>query len=150
MHETFRSHHKLLEPVLSEYVRERSRCHSPESFFRWFWQRESGHCVNAMKSAVKFLLIESWREALIARLVHSGQSASLPNDRRAVRDLVDPLLKAAASDAATVDKAAVQQQHRESFEFCEAVVRLAMDMLRKREPEEEGLPAACSAQAHAE
>ena len=69
-----------------------------------------------------------------ARLVVRASGAALgappfalPVERRHLRDLVDPLLQ-----AASVEAAESTQSHRESVEFADVVVALALMALRKR------------------
>ena len=135
MVQTFERRHLLLRPALQAYlqpvgVSSSKRCHTVEGFFQAFWTREQGKCARALGAAVQFLLMELWRARLVVRATGAVLGAppfALPAERRHLRDLVDPLLQAASAEAAEST-----QSHRESVEFADVVVALALMALRKR------------------
>ena len=135
MVQTFERRHLLLRPALQAYLQpvghsSSKRCHTAEGFFQAFWTREQGKCARALGAAVQFLLMELWRARLVVRAsgaVLGAPPFALPVERRLLRDLVDPLLQAASAEAAEST-----QSHRESVEFADVVVALALMALRKR------------------
>lgn len=137
MQSTFARFHVLLRPALEAYLNDGSgsskRCKSADGFYKAFWEKEKRRCGKALATAVQFLLMEHWRARLVAKLEQMPPPSALApalaagGGRRAVRDLVDPVLQAASAEAAEA-----KVHHRESLEFAEAVVCAAAASLRKR------------------
>ena len=125
---TFHRRHALLLPLLHQYL-ERARCKSLESFLHAFYVKEKLSAVRGLGAAAEFLLMEAWRAHWVSREPHG----SLPAERKAQRSLMDPLLRAAAEAVAK----SPEQLHRESVEFCDAVVDHASRALRARKRSEE-------------
>ena len=121
--EAFHRRHALLLPLLSQYL-QRARCSSLESFLHAFYNKEKLVPARALGAAAEFLLMEAWRANWLAR----DATSTLPTERKAQRGLMDPLLRSAADAVAK----APQQLHRESVEFCDAVVEHASRALRVR------------------
>ena len=79
----FDVHHRLLRPVLADYISRAdkevsARSKRTDGFFHAFFQKEGGRAGRGLATAVHYLLMEQWRASLL-----SHSPALLPaNDRR--------------------------------------------------------------------
>lgn len=137
----FDRRHALLQPVLRHYLETggggssssggSGRVKSLASFLHAFYVKEKLCAPRAVAAAAEFLNMESWRARWLEQQRRApGDDAlpGLPKERRAQRDAMDPLLKAAATAVA----ARPEQLHRESVEFAASVVAEASRARRVR------------------
>lgn len=120
----FDRHHGLLKSVLDAYLSRGTagKCRSLDSFLHAFYDKEGKRPSRALAAASQFLLMELWRDTWMQR-----DETVLPAERRAARRLMDPLLDVAATHVSE----SRPQLHRESVEFCQAVVAEASRRLHE-------------------
>ena len=125
----FEQRHALLKPILEAYLAARPKGPSSlGSFLHAFYMKEGQRPHKAVGAAAEFLLMEHWREGW--RL--SEVPGMLPEERRAARALMDPILQAASAAATKESADCGKRWHRESVEFAKAVVRHAIAINKRQ------------------
>eukprot|EP00966_Prymnesium_polylepis_P023009 529270-Prymnesium_polylepis.1 len=130
--------HAQLSGELHRYLAKPDRTpQTEESCLRAFYRRAAERPAVALELTLDFLLMERWRDELIAectrngmRLVSRREDAS--SARRKLRALVDPVLRKASARLQGGKLECDRLLHRESAEYAGHVVRAARAMLQER------------------
>jgi hypothetical protein len=132
---------QLQRSEISAYLerkdRRRDGCKSEQSFLRAFWDKERRDPERALACVSSFLLLERLRELLLRQLGENGDGGTglgQVGRRQRDRKRFDALLGHARKRVSTGAGAGDTQQasHRDSAEYAEMVVEMALAMLAER------------------